>query len=177
MTPKLDGADSSQLTCEISTDFELAPTTDACNPNTSIVPKGDHTLTIKILDKNKNTVLQTSTVLIKNPVIDESIDPTKVVTDITWQQPTYLIGKEDTSKTEYTCDTSKTDCKVNLLVTPKLDGVESSKLTCHITTDFGIEESDCNPDTFTVPIGNHKLTIETKNIAGETMLTRVITLI
>ena len=177
MTPKLDGADSSQLTCEITTDFELVPTTDACNPNTSIVPKGDHTLSIKIIDKNRNTVLQTSTVVIKNPVIDESIDPTKIVTGITWQQPTYLIGKEDTSKIEYTCDASKADCKVNLLATPKLDGAESSKLTCRITTDFGIEVSDCNPDTFIVPSGNHRLTIETKNIAGETILTRVITFI
>jgi len=37
--PMLDGVESSQLACEIIADFELVPTTEPCNPNTSIVPK------------------------------------------------------------------------------------------------------------------------------------------
>jgi len=150
VTPLLDGAESSQLTCEITSDFELVPTTEPCNPNTSIVPTGEHIMTIKILDKSGN-ILQTSTITLKNIPPDTTIDPTRVVTDILWQQPTYLLEKEDTSKSEYTCDPERTECKINLLVTPKLDGLESTKLTCHISTDFGVEEDDCNPDTFLVP--------------------------
>ena len=132
-------------------------------------------LTIKILDKAKNTILQTYEILLKNNPPDTTIDPTRVVTDIAWQQPTYLLGKEDVSKNEYTCDTEKTECKINVLVTPKLDGVESSKLSCHIFTDFGLEENDCNPDTFSVPTGTHTLTIETKNkVTNEIITTRTI---
>lgn len=105
-------------------------------------------LTIKILDKAKNTILQTYEILLKNNPSDTTIDPTRVVTDITWQQPTYLLGKEDVSKNEYICDALKAECKINILITPKLDGVESNKLICHIFTDFGLEENDCNPDIF-----------------------------
>jgi len=173
----LDGVASSQITCEITSDFEIVPTTEPCNPNTSVVPKGDHILTLKILDKNKNTLLQTSTLTLRNTPIDESIDPTKVVTDIIWQQPTYLLEKEDISKSEYTCDPTKAECRVNILVTPKLDGVESSKLSCHMTTDFGTEENDCNPDTFSIPNGEHNLTIEIKNTGtGDIISTRKILL-
>lgn len=39
IAPMLDGVESSQITCEIVTDFELVSTTEPCNPNTSIVPK------------------------------------------------------------------------------------------------------------------------------------------
>ena len=163
ITPLLDGADSSSLTCEIASDFEIIPTSDPCNPNTSIVPTGNHDITIKILDKAKNVILQTSTVTLKNIPKDDTIDPTKVVTDIVWQQPTYLLEKNDITKAFYQCDTEKIECKVNLLVTPKLEGLESPKLLCHITTDFGIEESDCNPSEFVVPRGVHTITIETKN--------------
>jgi endonuclease YncB( thermonuclease family) len=175
VTPMLDGTESSLLTCEITSDFEIVPTSDPCNPNTSIVPEWEHALTIKILDKAKNTILQTYEILLKNNPPDTTIDPTRVVTDITWQQPTYLLGKEDVSKNEYTCDAEKTECKINVLATPKLDGVESSKLSCHIFTDFGLEENDCNPDTFSVPTGTHTLTIETKNkVTNEIITTRTI---
>lgn len=132
----LDGIESSQITCEITSDFEIIPTTDPCNPNTSIVPTGEHSLTIKILDKAKAIVLKIYPLTLKNIPEDSTIDPTRVVTDITWQQPTYLLEKEDTSKSKYTCDSGQSECKINLLVTPKLDGVESSKLACHIVTDF-----------------------------------------
>ena len=142
ITPLLDGASFSALTCEITSDFEIVPTSDPCNPNTSTVPVGNHDLTIKILDKNKNTILQTSTLTLINIPEDNTINPTKVVTDIIWQQPTYLLEKDDTTKTFYTCDAEKTECKINLLVVPKLEGVESPKLSCHIVTDFGFEEND-----------------------------------
>jgi hypothetical protein len=147
----LDGVESSLLSCEITSDSDIVSTSDPCNPNTSIVPEGDHTFTIKILDKTKNTTLQTYEILLKNNPPDNTIDPTRVVTDITWQQPTYLLEKEDTSKNEYACDSEKTECKINMLLVPKLDGAESNQLVCHIFTDFGIEENDCNPDTFSLP--------------------------
>lgn len=176
VTPLLDGIESSLLTCEITSDFDFVPTTDPCNPNTSVVPTGEHTITLKILDK-ENHLLQTSTLILKNIPEDTTIDPTKVVTEITWQQPTYFLEKDDTSRTSYTCDPEKTECKVNMLVVPKLDGTESSKLTCHIFTDFGTEESDCNPDTFTVPNGAHTLTIETIQTSNSSIIsTRTIEL-
>ena len=176
VTPMLDGAESSQLTCDITSDFELVPTKEPCNPNTSIVPTGEHIVTIKILDKNGN-ILQTSAITLKNIPEDTTIDSSRVVTDILWQQPTYLLEKDDTSKSEYTCDPERTECKINLLVTPKLDGLESTKLTCHITTDFGVEEDDCNPDTFLVPSWSHMLTIETIQAGdGSIISTRTIQL-
>ncbi len=126
--PKLDGVESSELTCEIIADFTIVPTSDPCNPNTSVVPVGDHLVLIKILDKTKNIVLKNYEITLKNPLVDSTIDPTKVVTDILWQQPTYLLEKDNSTLSAYTCDPEKTECRVNLLVTPKLDGVESSKL-------------------------------------------------
>lgn len=152
VTPMLDGLESSLLTCEIASDFEIVTTSDPCNPNTSIVPVGEHDVSIKILDKTKNTLLQTYHIILKNNPPDTTIDPTRVITDIIWQQPTYLLQKDDTTRDEYTCDSEKTECKINLLVSPKLDGVESTKLSCHISSDFGLEENDCNPDTFSVPV-------------------------
>lgn len=177
VTPMLDGVESSQLTCEIITDFELVPTTEPCNPNTSIVPVGDHTLTINILDKVRGTILQTSALTLKNPE-KEKIDPTRVVTEIVWQQPTYFIEKDDVSRESYTCDTTKDLCRFNLQALPKLDGAETSELTCRITTDFGTEENDCNPSTIDVPEGNHTLTIEVLEVAtGELVSTRILEII
>jgi hypothetical protein len=134
ITPLLEGLQSSQLTCSVISDFEFVPTTDSCNPNTSVVPEGEHDIEIKILDAKEN-VLQTSHILIKNPP-EETIDPSRVTLDLTFQQPTYLLEKEDISKEVYTCDPSKDECKVNILVSPKLDGAESSQLACRVTTDF-----------------------------------------
>lgn len=177
IAPMLDGVESSQLACEIVTDFELVPTTEPCNPNTSVVPKGDHILTINILDKVRGTLLQTSALTLKNPE-KEKIDPTRVVTELVWQQPTYFLEKEDTARETYTCDTTKELCRFNLQVLPKLDGEESSQLTCRITTDFGTEENDCNPSTIDVPEGNHTLTIEILEVAtGELISTRILEII
>lgn len=178
ITPLLDGLVSSQLTCEISSDFTLVPTSDPCNPNTSAVPTGDHLVNVKILDTVRWTTLQASSFLLKNRPIDDTIDPLKVTIWLEFQQPTYLIGKDDTALTEYTCDDhSKTECKANLLIAPRLDGAESSKLSCHITTDFGIEENHCNPDTFTIPTGDHTLIIKILSTIDQSIITtRVITL-
>jgi hypothetical protein len=136
VTPLLDGIASSALSCEISGDFELIPTSDPCNPNTSTVPIGEHTVVIKILDKNKNTVLQTSTISIKNIPEDTSINPERVSYTKEWQSPTYLITKEDNALSEYVCDTEQAECKINALFHPLLDGVDSSRLTCLVTADF-----------------------------------------
>jgi micrococcal nuclease len=177
IAPMLDGIESSQLTCEITTDFELVPTTEPCNPNTSFVPKWDHALTINILDKVRGTLLQSSVITIKNPE-KETIDPTRVVTELVWQQPTYFLEKEDISRESYSCDTTKDLCRFNLQVLPKIDGVESSELTCKITTDFGTEEHDCNPSTIDVPEGNHALTIEVLEVATNIIIsTRTLEII
>lgn len=177
ITPMLDGVESPQLSCEITTDFEPISTTEPCNPNTSIVPKWEHILIINILDKVRWTVLQTSSITIKNPE-KEKIDPTQVVTEIIWQQPTYFLEKDDTSRESYSCDPSKNPCRFNLQVIPKLDGAESSQLSCHVTTDFGTEENDCNPSTIDVPEGNHTLTIEIFEVAtNELISTRTLSIV
>ena len=116
----LDGIESSQLTCEITADFDIISTSDPCNPNTSIVPIGDHVMTIKIRDKLKTTVLQISEIKIKNPPINTDIDITKVTIGTAWQSPTYLLSKDDTSLISYNCDPEEPECKINLLVTPLL---------------------------------------------------------
>ena len=127
--------------------------------------------------KKGDVILSTRTINFHHTQANISIDPTHVVTDIDWQQPTYFLEKDDNGKTEYTCDPTKTECRANLLVTPKLDGVESTQLTCRITTDFGIEENDCNPDTFTIPTGEHTLTIEIHNATTDELIsTRTMTL-
>jgi endonuclease YncB( thermonuclease family) len=106
------------------------------------------------------------------------LDPTRVVTELVWQQPTYFLEKDDTSRESYTCDTTKDLCRFNLQVLPKLDGEESTQLSCHIMTDFGTEESDCNPSTIDVPEGNHTLSIEILEVAtGELISTRTLEII
>lgn len=69
--PLVDGVESSQLTCEVTSDFPLIPTLDPCNPNTSIVPLGDHILLIKVLNKTDTSLLVTREILLKNspPVV------------------------------------------------------------------------------------------------------------
>jgi hypothetical protein len=163
ITPTLDGLTSSKLTCAITADFEIIPSvSDPCNPNTSLIPTGDHILTIKILQVSDGTLLQTREILLKNPLIDTSIDPSRVTTIVAWQSPTYLILKEDTSLPEYTCDPAQPECKMNLLVTPLLDDIASTRLTCEIVSDFPLEPTTdvCNPNTSIVPFGEHILTIK-----------------
>lgn len=154
IVPLLDGASSSRLTCEITADFDLIPTTDPCNPNTSLVPSGDHTMIIKIIDKTKNTIVQSSSITFKNSPKEVSIDLSRVSIDMSWQSPTYLLSKENTTLSEYTCDSEQSECKINLLITPKLDNTTSSQVTCDITADFTlIATSDpCNPNTSVVPV-------------------------
>ncbi len=162
VTPFLDGAISSWLTCEITSDFPLEPTSDPCNPANSLVPTGDHTVVIKILQKSDSTVLTTREILLKNSPIDTTIDPARVTSRLSWQLPTYLVNKEDVSLAEYICDSDHTECKVNPLITPLLDGTESPLLTCEITSDFPLESTSdpCNPNTSLVPEGDHILTIK-----------------
>jgi len=162
LTPILDGIESALLTCEIISDFEIVPTSDPCNPNTSIVPIGEHVLTVKVVEKKNMNVLQTFVITLRNiPPTIEVLDPSRVRTEIVFQQPTYLLDKEDTTLLGYSCDPAKPECKINLEITPKLDGIDSSQLGCHISSDFGLDTTDCNPDTFIVPVGDHTLTIET----------------
>ncbi len=161
ITPKMSGENSSNLTCEITTDFELVPTTDPCNPNTSIVPEWDHEVTIKILSKATSEVLQTSIFTLKN-LPEEPLDPEKISLLLEWQSPTYLIEKDDTSLTEYTCDPLQEECKINLKVTPQIDGENSTKLSCIITSDFEVITSSdpCNPNTSIVPNWDHVISID-----------------
>jgi hypothetical protein len=155
VTPKKDGNEDSQLTCLITASFELLPSvSDPCNPLQSTVPFGDQNITIQILKKSDSSVVTTRNIILKHPLIDTSIDPLRVTSTFTWQSPTYLLPKEDTSLTEYTCNPEETDCKMNLLVLPLLDGLESNEVTCQITSDFEIipTSDPCNPDVSLVPI-------------------------
>jgi hypothetical protein len=105
----------------ITADFDLIAGAEPCNPNTSVVPVGDHHITIQILQKSDNALLVTREILLKNPPVDTTIDPTRVTLVFEWQQTTHLLLKEDVSLSEYTCDPEQTECKMNLLVTPFLD--------------------------------------------------------
>jgi hypothetical protein len=154
VTPKKDGNEDNGLTCLITASFELLPSvSDPCNLVDSLVPHGDHTLTLQIISEADSAVLATRIITLKNPIIDTSIDLLRVTSTLTWQSPTYLLSKESPSLTEYTCDPENTECKMNLLVTPLLDGVDSTKLTCEITSDFEIipTSDPCNPNTSFVP--------------------------
>ncbi|MEI6710803.1 MAG: hypothetical protein WCK88_00595 [bacterium] len=122
VTPQKDGQDNSQLTCLITADFELLPSaSDPCNPLQSLVPSGDHTINIQILQKSDSSVVATRSIVLKNPPKDTSIDPLRVTSTFAWQQTTHLLQKDDTSLSEYTCDPEQPECKVNLQVTPFLD--------------------------------------------------------
>lgn len=102
-----------------------------------------------------------------------TIDPTRITSKISWQSPSYLVEKDNITLTEYNCDPTQPECKMNLLVTPFLDGVESTKLTCHITSDFElVPTSDpCNPNTSIIPIGEHELIIEILQKSDDSVLT------
>lgn len=162
ITPLLNGISSSALSCDISADFDLIPTSDSCNPNTSIVPVGEHAVTIKIFDKSKNIVLQTSTIVIKNTSEENSIKPERVTYTKEWQSPTYLLSKEDITLSEYVCDPEQSECKINPLFLPLLDGSVSSRLVCLVEADFElVPTSDpCNPNTSLVPPGEHIITLK-----------------
>ncbi|MCB9806593.1 hypothetical protein H6768_01615 [Candidatus Peribacteria bacterium] len=98
-----------------------------------------------------------------------------MLAEIVWQQPTYFLEKDDIAREIYSCDATKDICRFNLQVLPKLDGEITSKLTCRITSDFGTEENDCNPNTVDVPEGNHSLTIEIVDVVtNELLITRII---
>jgi len=105
VTPQKNGLEDSQLTCALIADFELLPSTsDPCNPLQSVVPAGDHTVTIQILRKTDSSVVATRTIILKNPPVDTSISPLRVTSAFVWQSPTDLLAKEDTSLTEYACN-------------------------------------------------------------------------
>ena len=84
---------------------------------------------------------------------DGSIDPLRVTHPREGLSPIYLLLYEDTSLGEYSCDAEQEECKINLKVTPMLDGTESSLLACEITSDFEIVPTSdaCNPNTSIVP--------------------------
>jgi hypothetical protein len=122
VTPQLDGIPSTKLTCEITADFTLVPSaSDPCNPNTSTIPTGEYTLTIKILEKKTLNLLQTRTIILKNNPFVETIDPTRVTIKKEWQSPSTLLLSADSSLSEYSCDPEKTECKINPKITPLLD--------------------------------------------------------
>lgn len=179
ISPLLDGKKSPELICNISADFELIPTIDPCNPNTSTVPSWDHTLTINVLQKSTQQVLISREIHLKNNSESTTIDATRITSKISWQSPSYLVEKDNVTLTEYNCDTSQPDCKVNLLVTPFLDGIESTKLSCQITSDFELVPTTdpCNPNTSIIPVGEHPLIIEIIHKSdGSVLTTRTILL-
>lgn len=162
ITPLLDNISSSQLTCNISASFELIPTTDPCNPNTSLVPEGEHTLVIQIVQVPDNTLLLEKIIAIHHtPPEPEAINPEQIGLEVEWQTPTYLLEKADTKIFEYSCDPAQTECKINPKFTPLLDGISSTSLTCDIAADFDLipTTDPCNPNTSIVPEGEHRIEI------------------
>lgn len=129
ITPQKDGVNDTQLTCSIISDFEIVPSvSDPCNPNTSVVPLGDHIITLQILQKSDNSVMFTREILLKNsPIVPPEDLPVEDVpipvysSLLEWQQYTYLLEKENVALSEYTCDSSKPGCKINLRITPLSD--------------------------------------------------------
>ncbi len=91
-----------------------------------------------------------------------------------FQSPSYLLEKDQTWVILYNCDTSKTDCKVNLNLNIDewtwFESISTSKYEC--IWDFGFsgetddEKNKCNPNTVTYPLGefetNYKI-IEKSN--------------
>jgi hypothetical protein len=131
-----------------------------CNPNTVEFPVGTWSVHLVVKKIADDTIANQGTVVVIHS--DDSIDPLRVTHAREWQSPTYLISKEDISLSEYACDPEQAECKINLKIAALLDGIESSQLTCEITSDFEIipTTDPCNPNTSVVPTGDHIIVIK-----------------
>ncbi len=131
-----------------------------CNPSTVEFPVGTWDVHLFIKKISDESIKVDGTFKISHP--DGSIDPLRVTMLREWQSPSYILQKEDSSLTEYVCDSSQPECKVNLKITPLLDGGVSSQLTCQVTSDFTlVPTSDpCNPNTSIVPTGDHIVNVK-----------------
>lgn len=129
-------------------------------------------MTIQVLQKSDSSLIATRVIKLHNPVVDNSIDPTRVTMTLNWQNYTYLLGKEDKSLSDYVCDPSHTECKINLQLLPFLDGIASNRLTCAITTDFLLVPTTdpCNPNSSSVPAGDHILSMQILDKTNNNML-------
>ncbi len=85
-------------------------------------------------------------------IFAESIPSIKVG----FQNPTYLLEKE-LEKTEYQCDQTKSDCKVNIDLRWTFWGSIPSTYTCDIDFGFIKEKDNCNPNTVTFPNGEYNV--------------------
>lgn len=66
---------------------------------------------------------------------DIGTNPTYAV-GIMWQSATHLLVKENTTLSDYICDTTVDSCQINLLVIPQKNDLEDPDLTCVIVADF-----------------------------------------
>lgn len=130
-----------------------------CNPATVEFPLGIWHVHLTVKKIADDSVANEGAITVVHP--DDVIDPLRVTHTREWQSPSYLENKDDISLTEYVCGSDQTECKINLKITPMLDGIASSQLTCEIVTDFDIVTTTepCNPNTSIVPAGNHTITI------------------
>ena len=76
---------------------------------------------------------------------------------IAFQSTTYLTN-QDPLLNEFTCDTTHTDCKINLDLTPSFGtGYSPSDYFCELDFDLDYESGEeykCNPNTVTFPRGH-----------------------
>ncbi|MCD5382524.1 lamin tail domain-containing protein, partial [Candidatus Gracilibacteria bacterium] len=86
--------------------------------------------------------------------------------DFDFQSPSYILNKEDKNQSEFFCDKSKSECKINFNFEKTFenspDGYSKSKFYCKIkfgdlSTD---QENKCNPNTVIFPIGETKIEFE-----------------
>lgn len=94
-----------------------------------------------------------------------------IVTDfhVVLQNPSYITQRWDLADdilvswtgTLYTCDISKSECKLNIKIEePDLTAL-SSKISCRITFDFDeLVLETCNPNTIIIPAGMHQMSVE-----------------
>ena len=85
--------------------------------------------------------------------------------EILFQNPSYVLEKEQNNKILYICDEEKSECKINLkLVQPWTTSSLSSNLSCEITTTFESEQFErCNPSSVIFPEGINSVNIKVTN--------------
>ena len=81
--------------------------------------------------------------------------------DLSFQNPSYLLDKDNTSKIIYFCDLTKDTCKINFKLTQiETTSSLSSKLQCKFITTFESDQFErCNPNTVIFPQWIHPVNI------------------
>ncbi|MDD4151374.1 MAG: lamin tail domain-containing protein, partial [Candidatus Gracilibacteria bacterium] len=98
--------------------------------------------------------------LIQNEQVKNPLPEIKIL----FQSPSYLLETEDVESTIFNCDRTKSDCKVNYNLNMNSgSGFVSISNIYECLWNFGFtgttgEETKCNPNTITYPIGEYETT-------------------